>query len=295
MNFCYIIQNREWAARSELFGRRGSTLSRRAFAIGFRGFQGLSGRLGRPGVLQKNTLNLLNSQFSTVRNRTGLFHSMMRGRSALTAFVLASAWVASGCSFKSSDSIISDSADNQTIGVAANDELIRASNALQSTPWPHPDPVTLTTLMTGAGPEHISASESAALYALNLIDHEDAWDRLGADVSAVIASANRLAAAAYSAALSPYVSQHELAIVEAAIQSVGEDKRIVLDAARELETSLTPLPAAQVKKIKSDFNRAIVSLQASADALAMQLENIRNANYDAPRETPPEFDVAGGG
>lgn len=233
----------------------------------------------------------------TLRKVKSLSKAKIAGKAktlATNMMVLFAASLVTGCVFSSNDSFSSSPSYTSEVDRELATELVSAAVALDAAPWPKPDSVSIQELFSGAGPQRISVDEAMSLYAMNLQDGANAWLRLEEDVAGVINAAERVALAADAVTASSVVSERELSIVEGAIQTLGENKMIVLGASAELADAIGRADGNQMKKIKTDFNRAIANLKISADQIATQLDVIRKAKFDTPENVLPNFGVAGG-
>jgi hypothetical protein len=73
-----------------------------------------------------------------------------------------------------------------------------------------------------------------------------------------------------------------VAVLEAAIQALRENRQIYVSAADKIKDSGEAIDSEQLQTIRADYAAAIREIGRSADALAERIDHDRSENYATP-------------
>ena len=222
-----------------------------------------------------------------VRNDLGRFRGAAKGinlhNCAVAAFVLL---LSGGCAVLPAKS----QADLRPDGVVVErDQLAQAVAAVERTPWPKPEPVSLLSRLAGGG-ERMSFSDVVAVYLDALSAYDNRAGALLGDAGANLADAAVLSDAAMAAASAPRLSMNDVILLETAIGALRENRRVYEAAAKALDEGGDAVDPAAMETIAERYGEAIRTLGDAADQLAERIENDRSRTYAAPnRRTGGNF------
>jgi hypothetical protein len=167
--------------------------------------------------------------------------------------------------------------------VAERDVLANAALAVETSPWPRPESVSLVSRLTGAAQEdRVSRSDAVAQYVNALQPAGDRFSKLAADARANLQAADHLLRAADYALAAPRVTNNDVAVLEAAIQTLRENRQIYVSAADKIKDSGEAIDSDQLQAIRADYALAIREIGRSADALAGRIDHDQSENYATP-------------
>lgn len=166
--------------------------------------------------------------------------------------------------------------------VVERDQLAQAVRAVETTPWPKPEPVSLISRITGGGGERISFSDVVAIYMDVLAAHDNSAGALVSDANGNLADAVVLNDAAIAAVEAPRLSMNDVMLLESAIGALRENRRIYEAAAESLEEQGEGVDPLVMAIIADRYAQAIRDLGDAADQLAERIENDRSRTYAAP-------------
>ncbi len=149
--------------------------------------------------------------------------------------------------------------------------LADAAKAVEFAPWPKPEPASFIVRMTGVGGnDRVSRDDAVAAYLLELEN---------------LAAADRLDQTAREALRAPRHSKNDIALIEAAIQTLREHRHIYADAGKELKKRGFDVSDEALDALRDEFRLAVKTLGKTADALADQIDEDRSATYASPDRT----------
>jgi len=165
--------------------------------------------------------------------------------------------------------------------VAERDHLAQAVAAVEATPWPKPEPVSLLSRITGGG-ERVSFSDVVAIYVDALSAYDNRSKALLSDAGANLEKAAALNQAANAAVYAPRLSMNDVILLETAIGALRENRRVYEAAAKALRERGDEVDPIAMEAIADQYAQAIRTLGESADRLAERIENDRSRTYAAP-------------
>lgn len=165
--------------------------------------------------------------------------------------------------------------------VVERDQLAQAVRAVETTPWPKPEPVSLISRIAGGG-ERISFSDVVAIYIDVLSASPDRPGALIGDAHVNLADAAVLNEAATAAVYASRLSMNDVMQLENAIRALRENRRVYEAAAKELDELGDAVDPVVLETISEQYNLAIRQLGDAADQLAERIENDRSRTYAAP-------------
>lgn len=207
-----------------------------------------------------------------------------QGVKAAGAIAAAIMFVSGGCAVNPATSQSSANQASAKHGaIAERDVLANAAKAVESSPWPQPESVSLVSRLTGAAPaDRVSRNDAVAHYVNALHPAGTRFASLAADAKENLNAADRLLLAADYALAAPRITSNDVAVLEAAIQTLRENRQIYLSAADKIEDQGEVVDDAQLDAIRDAYALAIRDLGHSADALAERIDRDRTENFAAP-------------
>ena len=167
--------------------------------------------------------------------------------------------------------------------VGERDMLVEAAKAVETTPWPKPQPVSLISRIAGGGDSNrVTFSDSVAAYVTALHAPDGSVGPLAADARGNIADAVKLNDLARAAIHAPRLSTNDVTLVENAIRALRENRRVYEAAAKELKNSEGFIDPIEIEMIVHDYRAAVRALSETADRLAERIENDRSRTYAGP-------------
>ena len=188
-------------------------------------------------------------------------------------------FLAGGCALNP----LSSSDDMKRASAPERDMLADAALAVETAPWPQPEKASVFSFITGGGSgDHVTRSDAVAIYVEALQPEGARFSRLEIDARANLGAADRLAHAARQALAAPRLTMNDVAMIEAAIQSLRENRQIYISAAKLIGKSGEPVSDADIDALRDAYAAAIRELGHTADALADRIDADRSENYAAP-------------
>ncbi len=206
---------------------------------------------------------------------------MIRGwrvRCGVAALVLL---LAGGCAVRPANSI-----SQFKYPAAQRDMLADAAKAVDTAPWPKPQPASLIVRMTGVGgSDRVSRADAVEVYLQELDASGAGFVRLSHDARLNLAAAARLDQTARKALHASRHSMNDIAMIETAIQTLREHRHIYTDAGKELKKRGYAVSDEALDALRDDFRLAVKTLGKTADVLADQIDEDRSATYASPDRT----------
>ena len=176
-----------------------------------------------------------------------------------------------------------DSRSHFKAPVAERDMLADAAMAVETVPWPKPQPISFISRMTGAGgDDRVSREDAVDVYLQALQASGAGFTRLEADARAKLAAATRLNEAALDTVNASRHSTNDIVLIETAIQTLREHRQIFADAGKELKKQGRPVDEELLDALRDDFRAAVKTLGKTADVLADRIDEDRSATYASP-------------
>lgn len=170
--------------------------------------------------------------------------------------------------------------------VGERDHLAQAVAAVADTPWPKPQSVSLISRITGAGGgERITFSDAVAAYVDAIYASEKRSFMLISDAQSNLADAAMLNDAAMAAVDAPRLSMNDVRLLEGAIQTLRENRRVYEAAAEKLEQRGAAVDPMVLEGISDRYSLAIRTLGEAADQLAERIENDRSRTFALPERS----------
>jgi len=189
--------------------------------------------------------------------------------------------LAGGCAVRPANSIT-----QFKYPAAQRDMLADAAKAVETAPWPKPEPASFIVRITGVGGnDRVSRDDAVAAYLLELEASGAGFVRLERDARLNLAAAERLDETAREALRAPRHSKNDIALIEAAIQTLREHRHIYADAGKELKKRGFDVSDEALDALRDDFRLAVKTLGKTADVLADQIDEDRSATYASPDRT----------
>jgi hypothetical protein len=189
--------------------------------------------------------------------------------------------LAGGCAVRPANSIT-----QFKYPAAQRDMLADAAKAVETAPWPKPEPASILVRMTGVGGnDRVSRDDAVAAYLLELEASGAGFVRLSQDARLNLAAAERLDQTAREALRAPRHSMNDIALIETAIQTLREHRHIYADAGKELKKRGFDVSDDALDALRDDFRLAVKTLGKTADVLADQIDEDRSATYASPDRT----------
>ena len=208
---------------------------------------------------------------------------MKRGVGAAGAFAAAIMLLSGGCAVNPQTAQSYGKRTDAKHAHTERDVLADAALAVETSPWPKPEPVSIFSRMTGASDDdRVTRSDAVAVYVNALQPAGARFSQLAIDARANLGAADRLLRAADHALAAQRLTVSDVAMVEDAIQALRENRQIYVSAAREIENAGEPIDGVQLEAIRDAYSEAIRELGRSADALADRIDEDRSENYAAP-------------
>lgn len=171
--------------------------------------------------------------------------------------------------------------------VAERDMLADAALAVESAPWPRIDQVSFLSRLAGAENEvRVTRKDAIAIYLEDLGSNGAPFTRLAADARANLGAADQLLNAAGHSLTAQRINVNDVAVIEAAIQTLRTNRQIYISTARQIEKAGEPVDKMQLTAIRDAYAEAIRDLGETADALADRIEADHSATYAAPTRQP---------
>lgn len=167
--------------------------------------------------------------------------------------------------------------------VGERDQLAQAVKAVEDTPWPRPEPVSLFSRIAGSGgDERVTFSDAVSAYIAALGPAEERMFVLVNDANTNLARATKLNDAALAAVYAPRLSMNDVKLLENGIRTLRENRRVYEAAANELEDSGDAVDPEAIEDISERYGLAIRALGDAADQIAERIENDRSRTYASP-------------
>ena len=168
---------------------------------------------------------------------------------------------------------------------AERDMLASAARAVETVPWPKPQPISFFERITGGGESRVTRSDAVAAYVATLLPAGESFQKLAVDASANLDAATQLNRAAKNTALAARLSANDVAVIEGAIRVLRENHHIYAAAAKDLSKIGKPVDEIELQAIRDAYGREIKALSETADFLAERLEDDRSQTYAGPDKT----------
>ncbi len=189
--------------------------------------------------------------------------------------------LAGGCAVRPANSI-----SQFKYPAAQRDMLAEAAKAVDTAPWPKPEPASILIRMTGVGGNgRVSRADAVDAYLQELEASGAGFIRLERDARLNLAAAERLDQTAREALRAPRHSMNDIALIETAIQTLREHRHIYADAGKELKKRGFDVSDDALGALRDDFRLAVKTLGKTADVLADQIDKDRSATYASPDRT----------
>ncbi len=213
-----------------------------------------------------------------------------QGVKAAGAVAAAIMFVCSGCAV---NPMASQSSAKQG-HVAERDMLTDAAQAVESSPWPRPESVSLVSRLTGAtNDDRISRGDAVAQYVAELQPAGNRFAALTVHARSNLNAADRLLRAADLALAAPRVTNNDVAVLETAIQALRENRQMYVSAADKIKDSGEAIDSEELQAIRADYTAAIREIGRSADALAERIDHDLSENYAAPSKSRARRNFSG--
>ena len=178
---------------------------------------------------------------------------------------------------------IGGGAQDVTAPVVERDLLAEAARDVTRTKWRTPEPAPMLSWITGGAQDRFTKSDAIAFY-IDILPEQARFSALLADADRTLIDAQRFYAVASNAADAPRVSAGDIAVVEACIRALREQRDIYTAAAEKLEDFGDYVDDQQVAQMRRRFGAVVRSLGDAADDLAERMGNDRNATIAAPAQ-----------
>ena len=170
----------------------------------------------------------------------------------------------------------------EPVSAAERDVLAQAARAVEKTPWPKPEPVSLFSRMTGGGDDRFTKADAVDFYLDVLPEGPAGITEVFTELQANIASARELDRAADTAIYSSRPSANDIATVETAIHALLENRKIFNATLQQLAKDQAGDYDTEIENADNEFKTVIQSLGSTADRLAERIEEDRSRAYAKP-------------
>lgn len=172
--------------------------------------------------------------------------------------------------------------ENTQISVE-RDLLAEAARAVETAPWPQPEPAPIMSWITGGGEDRVTKADAARLYAASLTPADARFETLLADGFAKVEAARLLKERAAETLHAPRVTASDIRVVEQSIQTLRQHRDIYAAAARRISEDGDAVDKERLADLRLAFADMIHRLGKAADALADRLDHDRAETFAAPQ------------
>lgn len=171
----------------------------------------------------------------------------------------------------------------ETTVIAERDLLAEAVIAVDATPWPKPESISLLARVTGGGSDDkISKSDAVDQYVDALSREPAPFAQLASDAQSNLSAAKNLNSVARGALDAQRLSMNDVALLETAMKMLRDNRSMYADAAHDLAKLGATVDDGEVDALRDAFADAIKDLGKTADLLAKKIDEDRTSTYARP-------------